>query len=72
MKPNVGKLDKAIRILIAIVLIALFLGKVVIGIPAIIILVIAGLLIITSTFRFCGLYRIFRFSTCSKRKPRKN
>jgi len=68
MKKNMGIADKVVRILIALVIIVLFYFKVITGILGIILLVLAGIFLLTSFVSFCPLYRIFGYSTCSTQK----
>lgn len=63
MKKNVGSIDKAVRIGVALVIIALFVAKVITGTIGIILLVVAGLLILTSFISFCPVYWPFGIST---------
>jgi hypothetical protein len=66
MKKNVGTIDKVIRILIALLLIVLFFTHVVTGIAGIILLVLAGILILTSIISFCPAYYPFKLNTTKK------
>lgn len=66
MKNNMGSADKVIRILVAITVIALYFGNIISGTIAIILLVLAGILIITSFISFCPLYLPFGISTRKK------
>jgi len=68
MKRNVGKTDKIIRIVIAIILVALYFTDVVTGTLGIIFLVVAGIALVTALVNFCGLYAIFGFSSCPLKK----
>ena len=68
MKRNVGKTDKIIRIIIAIVLVALYFTKVVTGTLGIIFLIVAGISLVTALINFCGLYALFGFSSCPLKK----
>ncbi|MBC8006222.1 MAG: DUF2892 domain-containing protein [Verrucomicrobia bacterium] len=63
MKKNVGTTDKVIRILAAVVIIALYLTNVISGTLAIVLLVVSGLLILTSFVSFCPMYWPFGIST---------
>jgi hypothetical protein len=63
-----GIADKVIRILIAIVIALLFYFKVVTGTFGIVLLVFAGIFVLTSFVSFCPLYTIFGFSTCPMKK----
>lgn len=68
MKKNVGTVDKVIRILIAIIIVALFYFKVITGTLGIVLLVFAGIFVITSFISFCGLYTILGINTCPAKK----
>ncbi|NMC40140.1 MAG: DUF2892 domain-containing protein [Bacteroidales bacterium] len=64
MKKNVGSIDKVIRFLIAALIAVLFFTKVITGTIGIILLVFAGILVLTALLGFCGLYSLFGISTC--------
>jgi ABC-type enterochelin transport system permease subunit len=64
MKKNVGTLDRSIRFVAAAVLAILYFTGVVSGTLGIVALVLAVVLLLTGTFRFCGLYIPFHMSTC--------
>ena len=66
MKKNVGTIDKVVRILLAIVIAGLFYSNIISGTVAIVLLVIAGILILTSFISFCPLYFPFGISTRKK------
>ena len=65
MKPNVGKLDRIVRFLLGAALIVtgfLWAGGMLKWI-----LIVAGIvLVFTAVIRFCLLYKIGNFHTCSK------
>lgn len=63
MKKNVGTVDKIIRINAALIIIALYVANVISGTVGIILLVVAGLLILTSFISFCPVYWPFGVST---------
>jgi hypothetical protein len=63
MKKNMGTIDKVIRILIAIVFVALYFTNVVTGLWGIILLVLAAVFVLTSLLSFCPLYLPFGIST---------
>lgn len=63
MKPNMGTLDKAIRIILAVVITTLYFTNQISGIIAIALLVLAGIFIVTSFISFCPLYWPFGIST---------
>ncbi len=64
MKKNVGSIDKAIRFIIALVMILLFALDIVTGVWGYVALGIAAVMVITSLFSFCGLYALFGVNTC--------
>lgn len=66
MKKNMGATDKAIRIIVAILFFVLFLSKMVVGIAAIILLVIAIVFLITSWVGVCPLYSLLGINSCKK------
>jgi hypothetical protein len=63
MKPNMGTADRVVRILVAIVIAGLYFANIISGTVAIILLVIAGVFILTSFMSFCPLYLPFGLST---------
>ncbi|MGK7395836.1 MAG: YgaP family membrane protein [Candidatus Cyclobacteriaceae bacterium M3_2C_046] len=63
MKKNMGSADKIIRITIAAIIAVLFLTGIISGIIGIVLLILAGIFVLTSFISFCPLYAPFRFST---------
>jgi len=61
-----GKTDRLIRVIIAIVISALVVGNILTGTLAIVLLAFAGVFLITSMFSFCPLYTLFGMNTCPK------
>jgi hypothetical protein len=66
MKPNMGTLDRSLRILFSFIIIGLYFTNQISGTAAIILLVVAGIFIVTSFLSFCPLYLPFGFSTKQK------
>lgn len=67
MKKNMGNLDRILRIVVAIIIGVLFyLGKID-GMVGYILVVLAGVFLITSVFSFCPLYVPFGINTCEKK-----
>ena len=66
MKKNIGTIDKVIRILIAVVVVALYFSNVISGTLAIILLVLSAILVVTSLISFCPLYWPFGLSSSKK------
>lgn len=67
MKKNVGTTDKWIRVIIALIIVALYFGNVITGTLAIVLLVVAGIFILTGFVGFCGLYTLLGINTCTKK-----
>ncbi|HET6557696.1 MAG TPA: DUF2892 domain-containing protein [Prolixibacteraceae bacterium] len=63
MKKNMGATDTGIRILAAVIIGILYFTNVISGTLAIVLLVVAGLLILTSLISFCPVYWPFGIST---------
>ena len=63
MKKNMGTIDKVIRILVAVVVVVLYFTNVISGTLAIILLILAGVFILTSVLGFCPLYLPLGIST---------
>ncbi len=62
MQANVGSTDRTVRIVLGIVLVALFF---VLAAPWKYVALVAGIIaIITGVTRFCGLYRLLGINTC--------
>lgn len=71
MKKNVGTLDRIIRLIIAALWIVLYVTDVINGILAIILLIDAGILIITSLIQYCPAYLPFKISTIKQKAASK-
>ena len=67
MRANVGIIDKAIRLLAAFVIIVLYFTHAITGTLAILLLVLAGVFILTGLIRFCPLYLPFGINTWNKK-----
>ncbi len=63
MKQNMGKSDKLIRIIAALVIAILYFANVISGTVAIILGLFALIFLLTSLVGFCPLYAPFKFST---------
>lgn len=64
MKKNMGGADRVIRIIVALVVAALYYFKVIDGTLAYVLLAVAAIFLLTSFVSFCPLYSIFGLSTC--------
>ncbi len=72
MKKNMGTVDKAVRILAAILIVVLYFTNVITGTVAIVLLALAGIFIATSFISFCPLYLPFGISTRPKSHVKTN
>jgi len=66
MKQNMGPLDRIIRLIVAIVIAVLYFTNVISGTVSIVLLIIAGIFVLTSSVSFCPLYLPFGLSTKAK------
>jgi hypothetical protein len=64
VKTNEALLDRAVRILIGIVGVALIATKVVTGVVAIVVGIGAGVMLITGAIGFCAIYALVGVATC--------
>jgi hypothetical protein len=71
MKKNVGTIDKVIRIVFAMAVIALFLTNVITGVLGIVLLVVSAILVITSMVGVCPLYIVMGLNSAGKTISRK-
>lgn len=68
MKKNMGNIDKIIRILIAAIVAALYFMGIITGTLGIVLLLLAGVFVLTSLISFCPLYLPLGINTCPKNK----
>ncbi len=66
MKKNMGGTDRIIRILIALIISVLFYTGTISGTVGIVLVVLAGVFLLTSFVKFCPLYLPFGINTCKK------
>ena len=64
MKRNMGTTDRIIRVIIAAVIAILYFTGTISGILGIILLILAGVFLLTSLIGFCPLYAPFGIRTC--------
>jgi hypothetical protein len=65
MKKNMGSADKMIRLIIAVIVGGLYFTETISGTLGIILLVLAGIFVLTSFISFCPFYAPFGINTCS-------
>ena len=68
MKKNMGTADRIVRVIIAAIIAVLYFTGIIPGTLGVILLILAGVFVLTSLISFCPLYAPFGLSTC----PNKN
>ncbi|MDO8996172.1 MAG: DUF2892 domain-containing protein [Sediminibacterium sp.] len=68
MKKNMGVVDKTVRIIIAAIVAGLYYAGTISGTLGIVLLVLAGVFVLTSLVSFCPLYTLFGISTCPNKQ----
>ena len=63
MKANLSTIDRVLRAVLALILAVLYFSGTVTGTLGIILLVLGGVLLLTSLLSFCPLYALVKFST---------
>ena len=66
MKKNMGNIDKAVRLVLALIVVILAFTKVISGTLAIVLLILAAIFVLTSLISFCPLYWPFGINTGKK------
>jgi hypothetical protein len=69
MKKNMGSIDRIVRVVIAIVISLLYFTHTITGTVGIVLMVLAGIFVLTSVISFCPLYAPFGLKTCASKKP---
>ena len=67
MKKNIGTIDKAVRLVVAAIILLLHFTNAISGTLSLVLLVVAAILAITSLIRVCPLYMPFGINTLSKK-----
>jgi hypothetical protein len=68
MKKNMGNADRIIRIIAAAIIAILYFTGTLSGTLGIVLLVLAGIFVLTSLVSFCPLYAPFGIKTCAVEK----
>ncbi|WP_026950380.1 YgaP family membrane protein [Algoriphagus mannitolivorans] len=68
MKKNMGIADRVIRLLVAIILVALYFSGTISGVLGVVGLALAVIFTLTSIVSFCPLYTLIGASTCPNPK----
>ena len=69
MKRNMGNTDRAVRVIIAVVIAALYFTGILSGVLGIVLLVLSVVFVLTSLVSFCPLYAPFGINTCGTKSP---
>jgi hypothetical protein len=67
MKANMGTTDRVIRIILALIIAGLYFTETITGTTGIVLLVFAGVFVLTSLVSFCPLYPLVGLNTCSRK-----
>ncbi len=68
MKKNMGNTDRIVRLLLAAVVAVLYFTNIITGTVGIVLLVLAGVFVLTSLISFCPLYTLIGLNTCPAKK----
>jgi Protein of unknown function (DUF2892) len=68
MKPNMGGIDRIIRIVVAAIVAVLYFNGTLTGTVGIVALVLAAVFVLTSLVSFCPLYTLVGLNTCPVKK----
>lgn len=68
MKKNMGSTDRIIRFIVAAVIGVLYYTGTISGTLGLVLLILAGVFLLTSFISFCPLYAPFGISTCANKK----
>lgn len=67
MRANMGKIDRALRLAVAVIIAALYFSETITGAAGIILMALAAVFALTSFISFCPLYLPFGISTRPKK-----
>ena len=70
MKKNMGSADRIVRTIIAVVLGVLYYNEIISGTLGLVLVILAGIFLLTSLVSFCPLYAPFGLSTCAVKKEK--
>jgi uncharacterized membrane protein len=68
MKKNMGTADRIVRLLLAAVIAVLYFTNTIAGTLGIVLLILAGVFVLTSLVSFCPLYTLVGLNTCPAKK----
>lgn len=67
MTKNMGLIDKALRILVALIVVVLYFNNIIDGVLAIVLLIFSAVFVLTSLIGFCPLYTPLKINTNKKK-----
>lgn len=65
MQKNMGTLDKTLRLIVAVIAVALAATGTLTGTVALVAYIVAAVFVVTSLVSFCPLYRLIGLRTCA-------
>ncbi|MGA9269182.1 MAG: DUF2892 domain-containing protein [Lutimonas sp.] len=68
MKKNMGLTDRIIRVIVAAIIGILYFTGTISGTLGMVLLILAGIFVLTSLISFCPLYAPFGLNTCALKK----
>lgn len=68
MKKNMGNADRIIRVLLALIVAALYFTNIISGTLALVLGIVSVIFILTSLVSFCPLYTVFGINSCIRSK----
>ncbi|MEK6153924.1 DUF2892 domain-containing protein [Flavobacteriaceae bacterium 3-367] len=68
MKKNMGSTDRIVRFVLAAVIAVLYTTGTISGTLGVVLLILAGVFVLTSFISFCPLYAPFGLSTCATKQ----
>ena len=68
MKPNMGNIDRIIRVLLAAVFAYLYFSGTVTGTLGLVLVIFGAVFVLTSLVSFCPLYKLVGLNTCPVKK----
>ncbi|HTO14452.1 MAG TPA: DUF2892 domain-containing protein [Edaphocola sp.] len=71
MKKNIGTADRIIRVIVAVIVGILYYKGIIFGTLGIVLLIAAGVLLLTSFVSFCPIYKLFGINSCAIKEKNK-
>lgn len=68
MKKNMGTADRIIRVVIAVIIAVLYFNNIITGTLGVVLLVLAGVFVLTSFVSFCPIYTVLGINSCRAKK----